>query len=130
MAARSTTWRIAATLISIGEDMVNIAFDAPLDMPPSTQIEDAERRLFELAETGRYDGGFQSFNDAVSLAIDMAGAAYQRDGGLSGISTGISSLDAAHGRIAAFRLDRACRTSGHGQDLAGHQHRLQHRPGL
>ena len=36
--------------------MVNIAFDAPLDMPPQTQIEDAERRLFELAETGRYDG--------------------------------------------------------------------------
>ncbi len=86
-------------LISIGEDMVNIAFDAPLDMPPSTQIEDAERRLFELAETGRYDGGFQSFNDAVSLAIDMAGAAYQRDGGLSGISTGISSLDARMGGL-------------------------------
>ncbi|WP_339761388.1 replicative DNA helicase [uncultured Hoeflea sp.] len=87
------------SLISIGEDMVNIAFDAPLDMPPGTQIEDAERRLFELAETGRYDGGFQSFNDAVSLAIDMAGAAYQRDGGLSGISTGISSLDARMGGL-------------------------------
>ena len=87
------------SLISIGEDMVNIAYDAPLDMPPGSQIEDAERRLFELAETGRYDGGFQSFNDAVSLAIDMAGAAYQRDGGLSGISTGISSLDARMGGL-------------------------------
>ena len=83
------------SLIGIGEDMVNIAYDAPLDMPPQTQIEDAERRLFELAETGRYDGGFQAFNDAVALAIDMAGAAFQRDGGLSGISTGIQSLDAA-----------------------------------
>src|SRR6218665_262182 len=80
-------------LITIGEDMVNIAYDAPLDMPPQTQIEDTERRLFELAETGRYDGGFQSFNDAVALAIDMAGAAFERDGHLSGISTGIVSLD-------------------------------------
>ncbi|MBB4102675.1 replicative DNA helicase [Allorhizobium borbori] len=80
-------------LITIGEDMVNIAYDAPLDMPPQTQIEDTERRLFELAETGRYDGGFQSFNDAVALAIDMAGAAFERDGHLSGISTGIQSLD-------------------------------------
>ena len=80
-------------LITIGEDMVNIAYDAPLDMPPQTQIEDTERRLFELAETGRYDGGFQSFNDAVALAIDMAGAAFERDGHLSGISTGIMSLD-------------------------------------
>ena len=87
------------SLITIGEDMVNIAYDAPLDMPPQNQIEDAERRLFELAETGRYDGGFQSFNDAVALAIDMAGAAYQRDGGLSGISTGITSLDARMGGL-------------------------------
>ncbi len=87
------------SLITIGEDMVNIAFDAPLDMPPQNQIEDAERRLFELAETGRYDGGFQSFNDAVALAIDMAGAAYQRDGHLSGISTGITALDLRMGGL-------------------------------
>jgi replicative DNA helicase len=87
------------SLITIGEDMVNIAYDAPLDMPPQNQIEDAERRLFELAETGRYDGGFQSFNDAVAQAIDMAGAAFERDGSLSGISTGIQSLDARMGGL-------------------------------
>ncbi len=87
------------SLITIGEDMVNIAYDAPLDMPPQSQIEDAERRLFELAETGRYDGGFQSFNDAVALAIDMAGQAFERDGHLSGISTGIHSLDGKMGGL-------------------------------
>ncbi|MDF1776078.1 MAG: replicative DNA helicase [Rhizobiaceae bacterium] len=92
------------SLITIGEDMVNIAYDAPLDMPPQNQIEDAERRLFELAETGRYDGGFQSFNDAVALAIDMAGAAYQRDGGLSGTSTGIKTLDAKMGGLQSSDL--------------------------
>ncbi|MDE1159175.1 MAG: replicative DNA helicase [Neorhizobium sp.] len=86
-------------LIQIGEDVVNIAYDAPLDMPPQSQIEDTERRLFELAETGRYDGGFQSFNDAVALAIDMAGAAFERDGQLSGISTGILSLDGKMGGL-------------------------------
>ena len=84
---------IRRSLIRIGEDMVNIAFDAPLDMEPKAQIEDAERRLFELAETGRYDGGFQSFTDAVTLAVEMATAAKDRDGGLSGISTGIMALD-------------------------------------
>jgi replicative DNA helicase len=84
---------IRRSLIRIGEDMVNIAFDAPLDMEPKSQIEDAERRLFELAETGRYDGGFQSFTDAVTLAVEMATAAKDRDGGLSGISTGIMALD-------------------------------------
>jgi replicative DNA helicase len=87
------------SLITIGEDMVNIAYDAPLDMPPQAQIEDTERRLFELAETGRYDGGFQAFSDAVAQAIDMAGAAFERDGNLSGISTGIHALDARMGGL-------------------------------
>src|SRR3954467_2347791 len=44
-------------LIGIGTDMVNVAFDAPVDFAPRAQIEDAERRLYELAESGRYDGG-------------------------------------------------------------------------
>ncbi|MEM8813592.1 MAG: replicative DNA helicase [Pseudomonadota bacterium] len=80
-------------LITIGEDMVNIAFDAPIDLTPATQIEDAERRLFELAEKGQANTGFGSFSDALAEAIEMAAAAYQRDGQLSGISTGISDLD-------------------------------------
>ncbi|MFD2236083.1 replicative DNA helicase [Aureimonas populi] len=87
------------SLIGIGEEMVNTAFDAPLDTPPKVQIEEAERRLFELAETGRYDGGFQAFTDAMSLAIEMAGAAKDRDGGLSGISSGIRELDRRMGGL-------------------------------
>ena len=87
------------SLIGIGEDVVNIAFDAPIDMPPRAQIEDAERRLFALAETGRYDGGFHSFEDALKSAIDMASAAYQRDGHLSGIATGLDDLDRQMGGL-------------------------------
>ena len=86
-------------LITVGEDMVNIAYDAPVDMSPQDQIEDAERRLFELAETGRYDGGFESFTDAVKTAVDMANAAYMRDGGLSGIATGFRDLDRRMGGL-------------------------------
>ncbi|QCK86998.1 replicative DNA helicase [Phreatobacter aquaticus] len=84
---------IRRNLIQIGEGMVNVAYDAPVDMPPRVQIEEAERNLFAIAETGRYDGGFQRFTDAVTRAIDMAGQAYQRDGKLSGISTGLRDLD-------------------------------------
>jgi replicative DNA helicase len=87
------------SLITIGEDMVNIAYDAPIEMPPATQIEDAERRLFELAESGQYDGGFHDFANAINTAIDMASAAYQRDGGLSGIATGIHALDTRMGGL-------------------------------
>src|SRR3954462_5675802 len=64
-------------LIRIGEDMVNVAFDAPVDFAPREQIEEAERRLYELAETGQYGGGFQPFKEALRRAVDMAANAYQ-----------------------------------------------------
>ena len=86
-------------LITVGEDMVNIAYDAPVDMAPQEQIEDAERRLFELAETGRYDGGFESFTDAVKTAVDLANAAFMRDGHLSGVATGLRDLDRRMGGL-------------------------------
>lgn len=86
-------------LISVGEDMVNVAYDAPVDTPPADQIEEVERRLFEIAESGRYDGGFSSFDEAVKSAIDMANAAYMRDGHLSGIATGMRDLDRRMGGL-------------------------------
>ena len=97
--APSTTSRSGATLIKIGEDMVNVAFDAPVDFAPREQIEDAERRLYELAETGRYDGGFQKFASALTTAVDMAARAYQRDGKLSGLATGLRDLDTKMGGL-------------------------------
>src|SRR6202161_2589229 len=55
---------IRRDLIGIGEEVVTNAFDAPVDFAPRAQIEETERRLYELAETGRYDGGFQGFSQA------------------------------------------------------------------
>jgi len=86
-------------LILIGEDMVNVAYDAPIDLAPRSQIEDAERRLYELAETGKYDGGFHGFARALTNAVDMAAQAYQRDGKLSGIATGFRDLDSKMGGL-------------------------------
>src|SRR4030081_2570248 len=86
-------------LIRIGEDMVNVAFDAPVDFAPRAQIEDAERRLYELAESGRYDGGFQGFAQAMKVALDMAANAYQRRGKLSGTATGLRDLDTKMGGL-------------------------------
>src|SRR5947207_11856337 len=84
---------IRRELIKVGEDMVNVAFDAPVDFAPREQIEDAERRLYELAETGRYGGGFLRFETALTTALEMASHAYQRDGKLSGLATGLRDLD-------------------------------------
>ena len=37
-------------LIVIGEDVVNAAYDSPVDFPPKEQIEEAETRLYALTE--------------------------------------------------------------------------------
>src|SRR5581483_10911560 len=90
---------IRRAIIGIGEDMVNVAYDADVADTPAAQIEEAERRLFELAERGQYDGGFHSFETALLSAIDMASAAYKRDGHLSGLATGLEDLDRLMGGL-------------------------------
>src|SRR5712671_6599267 len=91
-------------LIQIGEDMVNVAYEAPVDFAPRDQIEDAERRLYDLAEIGRYGGGFQKFETALTTAVDMAARAYQREGKLSGLATGLKDLDGKMGGLQASDL--------------------------
>lgn len=95
---------IRRSLIGIGEELVNVAYDAPVEATPRDQIEEAERKLYELAETGRYDGGFQKFSDALTHAIDMAANAYRREGKLSGVATGLSDLDRMMGGLQASDL--------------------------
>ena len=80
-------------LVYIGEDMVNTATNPLVEDAPGHQINEAEQRLYELAESGRYDGGFFAFSEASEVAVEMANKAYQRDGGLSGVTTGFLDLD-------------------------------------
>jgi replicative DNA helicase len=86
-------------LIMIGEDIVNQAYDSPVDAPPEQQIQEAEGRLYSLAEAGKYGQGFATFSNVLAQAIEMANAAYQRDGHLSGLSTGLTDLDARLGGL-------------------------------
>src|ERR1700680_1502544 len=90
---------IRRSLIEIGEAMVNTAYDASVDERPQDQIEQTQRSLYELAETGRYDGGLQRFAQALSTAVEMAAHAYQRDGKLSGLATGLRDLDRMMGGL-------------------------------
>lgn len=80
-------------LIQLGQDIADRARAVEIGSEPHEQIVEAEQRLYTLAEQGQAERGFVSFLKAVTEAVNAANAAYQRDGGLSGVSTGLIDLD-------------------------------------
>jgi replicative DNA helicase len=86
-------------LIDIGETVVNNAFGAGTEEDGRAQIELAEQALFNLAERGAADGGFVTFEHALTEAIQNAERAFQRSGGVSGLSTGLHDLDTKTGGL-------------------------------
>ncbi|MCP5087532.1 MAG: replicative DNA helicase [Rhodobacteraceae bacterium] len=84
---------IRRDLIAIGEEIGSKAVAMDVDDDPKEQIVAAEQRLYQLGEQGNVDSGFQSFLKAVTDAVNVANAAYQRDGGLAGTSTGLKDMD-------------------------------------
>ncbi|HXP77427.1 MAG TPA: replicative DNA helicase [Stellaceae bacterium] len=80
-------------LITLGEDVVNEAFAHDLERDAVNQIEVAEKRLFDLATTGRSERGFQPFEQALITAIELAADAFKRDGRIVGVATGFTELD-------------------------------------
>ena len=80
-------------LIRLGQDISARAQVSRVEDDPKEQIVAAEQSLYALAEQGHSERGFVSFLKAVTEAVNVANAAYQRDGGLAGISTGLADLD-------------------------------------
>ncbi len=80
-------------LIQLGRDIAAQAAKVEVESEPKDQIIEAEQRLYKLGEQGVAERGFQSFLKAVTDAVNMANAAYQRDGGLAGTSTGLIDMD-------------------------------------
>lgn len=84
-------------LISVGNEMVVTAYDADLDHSGSSQLEEAESRLFDLAQTGKTDSTYTPFRTAIYQALEAAEAAYKDPDKISGISTGLAALNAQIG---------------------------------
>ncbi len=84
---------IRRELIALGQDVADKAARVDVQSGPREQIVEAEQALYKLGETGQSSQGFQSFLKAVTDAVNVANAAYQREGGLAGVSTGLVDLD-------------------------------------
>jgi len=90
---------IRRELITLGSDIAARAARVEIGSEPGDQIVEAEQKLYNLAEQGKSDTGFQSFLKAVKDAVDVANAAYQRDGGLAGLATGLNDMDTKLGGL-------------------------------
>lgn len=84
---------IRRELIAIGRDVVNDAFEQDIDSDSETCLQLAEKRLYDLAETGDSGGGFITMKDAVGIAIQNAEKAFKTDGHVTGVTTGLRDLD-------------------------------------
>ncbi|MEM9211508.1 MAG: replicative DNA helicase [Pseudomonadota bacterium] len=84
---------IRRDLMEIGHEITHKAQTIDVESEPADQIVEAEQRLYTLSEQGNKDSGFQSFLKAVTDAVNVANAAFQRDGGLAGLSTGLEDMD-------------------------------------
>ena len=84
---------IRRELIALGRDISDKASRVEISSEPKEQIVEAEQKLYKLSEQGQSETGFQSFLRAVTDAVNVANAAYQREGGLAGVSTGLVDMD-------------------------------------
>ncbi len=84
---------IRRELIGLGNNISSKAAQVDIASEPKEQIVEAEQALYKLSEQGKTDSGFVSFLKAVTEAVNVTNEAYQRGGGMAGISTGLVDLD-------------------------------------
>ena len=64
---------VRRSLIRIGEDIVNTAYEAPTEKGPQAQIEEAEKALYAVSETCKYGEGPLDFHEALRRAVESRG---------------------------------------------------------
>ena len=80
-------------LISVGGEIAASAYN-PEGRVASEIVDDAERKVFEIAESGNKVGsGFQPLRDQLGPLIDRIDLLHQHKGQLPGLSTGFAQLD-------------------------------------
>ncbi len=80
-------------LIALGQSIVDDAYVENLDKPVARQLEIAEQKLFDMASTGVAEHEPTPIANALQSALEEVQIAYQADGSLSGLTTGLTALD-------------------------------------
>lgn len=80
-------------LVKVGRDLVDKAMDTSEEVNPVAQIEDAEVALYSVAEGESETGSVKTFVAASTMAVQVAERALNSGGHVSGITTGLNSLN-------------------------------------
>jgi len=80
-------------LVGVGRELVENALDTSEDVDPKTQIEAAEVALYKVSEGEGEIGSVKNFLQASTMAVQMAERALNSGGHLSGVTTGLTSLN-------------------------------------
>ena len=80
-------------LVRIGDQTVRDASHASLDEETSALISKTEQALYNLAENDDSSMGLRSFDTVLEETIQRVEQAQKSDGGLSGLSTGLTDLN-------------------------------------
>lgn len=85
---------IRRSLINIGEDIVNDAYNPDIKATATDQIEKAEQELFNLGNLGKEaNSNLNALKISLGNALDKIQLAFKRQDRITGISTGFLDLD-------------------------------------
>ncbi len=84
-------------LVTVGRTLVDRAMDTSEAVNPRAQIEAAEEELYKVAGDGGAENATKTFAQATTMAVKMAERALNSGGNLSGVTTGLDSINAKIG---------------------------------
>jgi replicative DNA helicase len=80
-------------LVTVGRTLVERAMDTSEEVNPRSQIEQAEEELYKVAGDGATESQTKTFAQATTAAVKMAERALNSGGNLSGVTTGLDSVN-------------------------------------
>ncbi|HEC16233.1 MAG TPA: replicative DNA helicase [Sedimenticola sp.] len=84
---------VTRQLIRVGTEIANSGFQ-PEGRTSAELLDEAERRVFEIAEQrARAGGGFASVRSLLTKAVDRIETLFQQDEPITGVATGFSDFD-------------------------------------
>jgi replicative DNA helicase len=85
--------KIRRNLIQISRETLDETLNKNSEVNAEQIIESAEKKLFDIAERGRFNKSYVEFKDALLETIAMASSAYKNEEGIVGVPTGLKDLD-------------------------------------